>query len=66
MRLFAAALCLALAGCAAAPEGAYPRLLPLVPILVEAEAPAESGDAALEARAAALRARAETLRQAEF
>lgn len=66
MRLFPAVLCIALAGCTATTEGAYPQLLPLVPILAEAEAPAEAGDAALEARAAALRARAEALRQAEF
>lgn len=66
MRLFPAALCIALAGCTAATEGDYPRILPLVPILAAAEAPAEAGDAALEARAAALRARAEALRRAEF
>ncbi len=66
MRLFTAALCLVLASCTAETGGDYPQLLPLVPILAEAEAPAEAGDAALEARAAALRARAEALRQAEF
>ncbi|MCO8146245.1 hypothetical protein NHN26_13540 [Rhodovulum tesquicola] len=64
-----AALVAALAGCAPPPgptpaTGAYPRLVPVEPILARAAQPGatEQDTEALEARAAALRATAAALR----
>ncbi|GAA0298599.1 hypothetical protein [Rhodovulum strictum] len=67
-RMAGAALVVALAGCAAPgptpATGAYPRLVPVEPILDRAAEPGATAaeTEALESRAAALRARAAALR----